>query len=65
VCPDLRISEWDGLGSKFGVLELLLELPPAGSNSRGAAPWKEKIDCFSSPTANTVRNTPSRAPAPT
>ncbi len=34
------------------------------SNSRGAAPWNEKIDCFSSPTANTVRFTPSRAPAP-
>ena len=36
----------------------------AQSNSRGAAPWNEKIDCFSSPTANTVRITPSRAPAP-
>jgi hypothetical protein len=34
------------------------------SNSRGAAPWNEKIDCFSSPTANTVRVT-ARAPAPT
>ena len=34
------------------------------SNSRGAAPWNEKIDCFSSPTANMVRITPSRAPAP-
>ena len=34
------------------------------SNSRGAAPWNEKIDCFSSPTAKIVRRTPSRAPAP-
>ncbi len=34
------------------------------SNSRGAAPWNEKIDCFSSPTAKIVRSTPSRAPAP-
>jgi hypothetical protein len=25
------------------------------SNSRGAAPWNEKIDCFSSPTAKMVR----------
>ena len=25
------------------------------SNSRGAAPWNEKIDCFSSPTAKIVR----------
>jgi hypothetical protein len=34
------------------------------SNSRGAAPWNEKIDCFSSPTAKMVRWTPSRAPSP-
>ena len=33
------------------------------SNSRGAAPWNEKIDCFSSPTAKIVRLT-ARAPAP-
>ena len=33
------------------------------SNSRGAAPWNEKIDCFSSPTAKIVRLT-VRAPAP-
>ena len=32
------------------------------SNARGAAPWNEKIDCFSSPTANTVRLTFGRAP---
>ena len=33
------------------------------SNSRGAAPWNEKIDCFSSPTAKMVRWI-ARAPAP-
>ena len=33
------------------------------SNSRGAAPWKEKIDCFSSPTAKIVRRDLPRARA--
>ena len=33
------------------------------SNSRGAAPWNEKIDCFSSPTAKIVRRTLARAGA--
>ena len=33
------------------------------SNSRGAAPWNEKIDCFSSPTAKIVRRTCARAGA--
>ena len=33
------------------------------SNSRGAAPWNEKIDCFSSPTAKIVRLTVARARA--
>ena len=32
------------------------------SNAFGAAPWNEKIDCFSSPTANIVRFTFGRAP---
>ena len=32
------------------------------SKARGAAPWNEKIDCFSSPTANTVRCALARAP---
>ena len=32
------------------------------SKARGAAPWNEKIDCFSSPTANIVRRTFARAP---
>ena len=34
------------------------------SNSRGAAPWKPKIDCFGSPTAKTVRICRARAPLP-
>ncbi len=34
------------------------------SKAFGAAPWKEKIDCFSSPTAKIVRSTVLRAPAP-
>ena len=33
------------------------------ANSRGAAPWNEKIDCFSSPTAKIVRVTVARAGA--
>ena len=33
------------------------------SNSRGAAPWNEKIDCFSSPTAKIVRVAVARAGA--
>ena len=33
------------------------------ANSRGAAPWNEKIDCFSSPTAKIVRLTLARARA--
>ena len=33
------------------------------ANSRGAAPWNEKIDCFSSPTAKIVRLTVARAGA--
>ena len=37
--------------------------PRMRANSAGAAPWKEKIDCFSSPTAKMVRR-PTRAPTP-
>ncbi len=37
---------------------------PSAANRSGAAPWKLKIDCFSSPTANTVRSRRT-APAPT
>ncbi len=33
-------------------------------NSSGAARWKLKIDCFSSPTAKTVRSISSLAPLP-
>ena len=33
------------------------------ANSRGAAPWNEKIDCFSSPTAKIVRWPVARAGA--
>jgi len=32
------------------------ECAPHGVDSRGAAPWNEKIDCFSSPTAKMVRS---------
>ena len=34
------------------------------SNSRGSAPWNEKIDCLSSPTAKIDRRNMPRAPAP-
>ena len=34
------------------------------SNSRGSAPWNEKIDCLSSPTAKIDRRSIPRAPAP-
>ena len=53
-------------GSNFSPApsNLLFSVSRLRPNSRGAAPWNEKIDCFSSPTANTVRLTPSRAPSP-
>ena len=35
----------------------------AAASARASAPWKLKIDCFSSPTANSVRGA-ARAPSP-
>ena len=40
-----------------------LEVRRISANARGAAPWNEKIDCFSSPTAKIVRLTVARARA--
>jgi len=53
-------------GSNFSPASTNLRSSPRrrSANSRGAAPWNEKIDCFSSPTAKIVRVMPSRAPAP-
>ena len=64
VCDD-RNEKVSGTSSngRFDVAMTLAKARFISANIWGAAPWKAKIDCFSSPTAKTVRFS-GRAPAP-